>query len=424
VHCDVSGPERSQWGRRGRLASLALGGLAGGVALLSQLHALAEAFLWAHMVQHLLLVLVAAPLILLGRPVLTLARWLPPAARRLVAVTASSTRVLRRVVRGPGAAVGIWVLHVGVLWAWHAPAVYDAAVRVAWLHGVEHASLFGTSLLFWSMVARRSRGLGVGAAVLYLFTGAAQCTMLGGLITLAESPVYASHASVDAGGSSLLWDQQLAGLIMWIPGGMVYLVAALAALAPSLGTPVRRRGEAPASGAACALSALPSGRTDDARPPGEPAPMREDPAAGPPPTPGSICDPGRRAVDRVRWARGVRAVIAVALVAGLTGCRSPERTSSQPAVDGDAERGRAAIQRHGCGGCHIIPGIAAARGVVGPSLARLADRPYLAGSLVNDADNLVAWIRDPRAIDPRTVMPVLGVSEGEARDIAARLYAQ
>ncbi|MGH7278042.1 MAG: c-type cytochrome, partial [Candidatus Rokuibacteriota bacterium] len=109
------------------------------------------------------------------------------------------------------------------------------------------------------------------------------------------------------------------------------------------------------------------------------------------------------------------------------GCGPDERaaaTARAPAslVRADAARGHAALQRYGCGACHVIPGVAGARGIVGPSLANLSARPYLAGSLVNEPGNLVAWIRDPRGLQPRTVMPVLGVTEADARDIAAFLY--
>lgn len=115
------------------------------------------------------------------------------------------------------------------------------------------------------------------------------------------------------------------------------------------------------------------------------------------------------------------ALAAVAAVA-LTGCGYEDTGPPRTVHDGDAGRGRAAIERHGCGACHVIPGVRAARGIVGPSLTDFARRPYVAGTLVNNTFNLVAWIQDPPAIAPGTVMPRLGVSEAEARDIAAYLY--
>jgi cytochrome c len=115
------------------------------------------------------------------------------------------------------------------------------------------------------------------------------------------------------------------------------------------------------------------------------------------------------------------AVWLLAVVAVAGGCRS-EPGMPASIVLGDAGRGRQAIERYGCGGCHTIPGVRGARGNVGPALTGLSNRPYLAGSLVNEPSNLVDWVRRPRRLDPRTVMPDLAVTESDARDIAAFLY--
>jgi cytochrome c2 len=88
----------------------------------------------------------------------------------------------------------------------------------------------------------------------------------------------------------------------------------------------------------------------------------------------------------------------------------------------DPERGRALIHAHGCGACHTVPGVRAAAGKVGPRLDRVLDQVYIAGVLPNTPDNLVSWIAHPKEADPRTAMPDLGVSEDDARDIAAYLY--
>jgi cytochrome c len=89
---------------------------------------------------------------------------------------------------------------------------------------------------------------------------------------------------------------------------------------------------------------------------------------------------------------------------------------------GDAERGKQAIRQNACPTCHVIPGISEAKGLVGPPLDRFAERVYVGGVVPNTPDNLVAWIMDPPSIDPLTAMPASGVSEAEARDIAAYLY--
>jgi cytochrome c len=110
-----------------------------------------------------------------------------------------------------------------------------------------------------------------------------------------------------------------------------------------------------------------------------------------------------------------------AAVLMLAACAQRER--EVPAVPGgDADRGRAALVAHGCGACHRIPGIPAARGTVGPPLADFRERLYIAGLEPNVPDKLVAWIRDAPAVRPGTAMPDLDVSDAEARDMAAYLY--
>ncbi|MEX2578410.1 MAG: hypothetical protein WD342_05065 [Verrucomicrobiales bacterium] len=101
--------------------------------------------------------------------------------------------------------------------------------------------------------------------------------------------------------------------------------------------------------------------------------------------------------------------------------RFPERP--EWAIEGgDAIRGRAVIDRYGCGACHVVPGIRSARGRVGPQLRDFRRQIYIAGSLPNMPENLVRWILDPQAIRPGTAMPTLGLSEQEARDAAAFIY--
>jgi cytochrome c2 len=89
---------------------------------------------------------------------------------------------------------------------------------------------------------------------------------------------------------------------------------------------------------------------------------------------------------------------------------------------GDPDRGRAAIGRRPCGGCHEVPGVAGAKGKVGPPLTGFAGRLYIGGRRQNTPDNLVQWLQDPHQIDPQSAMPPMGIGEAEARDIAAYLY--
>jgi cytochrome c len=118
-----------------------------------------------------------------------------------------------------------------------------------------------------------------------------------------------------------------------------------------------------------------------------------------------------------------RKLLAAAAVLLLAACNAKEETTAtQRTPGGSAQRGVAAIQKHGCGGCHIIPGIPHATGMMGPSLAGVADRMYVGGKAANQPDNLILWITDPQKIAPGTAMPDLNVSDSDARDIAAYLY--
>lgn len=115
------------------------------------------------------------------------------------------------------------------------------------------------------------------------------------------------------------------------------------------------------------------------------------------------------------------------MILGLAACSAgEERSRSQvlATTGGDPGRGEAAIARYGCGSCHVIPGIRRARGKVGPPLSDFAERSYIAGNSPNTPGNLAAWIQRPDSVEPGTVMPALGVSRQEARDISAYLYLE
>lgn len=101
------------------------------------------------------------------------------------------------------------------------------------------------------------------------------------------------------------------------------------------------------------------------------------------------------------------------------GCRQAQ---ARQVEGGSPERGKEAIAAYGCGSCHMIPGIPGARGKVGPPLTDWSERVYIAGEVANSTDFLIRWIEMPQAIEPKTAMPNLRVTEGDARDIAAYLY--
>ena len=124
-----------------------------------------------------------------------------------------------------------WGLHVSILWAWHLPAAYQAALGNDAIHAVEHLTFLGTALLFWWVVLQPAgrRRLNHGMAVLYVVTAGMQGGLLGALLTFAGTSFYpAQSLSAASWGLTPLEDQQLAGLIMWLPAGLVYLGAAAA----------------------------------------------------------------------------------------------------------------------------------------------------------------------------------------------------
>jgi cytochrome c2 len=104
--------------------------------------------------------------------------------------------------------------------------------------------------------------------------------------------------------------------------------------------------------------------------------------------------------------------------------RTLKRTQAEAITQGNADRGKAAISLRGCGGCHMIPGIAGAIGQVGPDLTAITKRSEIAGKFPNDPDVMVRWLMHPQALEPASGMPEMGISQAEARDIAAYLYSK
>ena len=234
--------------RRWQAASFALGWLATGAAVLSPLDALGERRFWLHMVQHEVLMLVAAPLLVLGRPLAALV-WGLPRGWRGPAARWTRRLGLQATVRVLGAPLTAWWLHAVVLWAWHAPALFQAAVLLDWVHELQHLSFFASALLFWwGLFQTGGPRARQGVAVFYLFTTTVHTAVLGALLTVSERvwyPVYLEHAA--HGGLSALEDQQLGGLIMWVPGGVVYMVAALVLFARWMDGGTGRAAAAPAA---------------------------------------------------------------------------------------------------------------------------------------------------------------------------------
>jgi len=322
------------------------------MALISPLAPLGDSLFSAHMAQHEILMLISAPLFVLSRPLAPMLWGMPFAWRKPFGQAARAT-----VVR-PSVA---WGIHAIALWGWHIPALFDATLTNEWIHAAQHLSFFGSALLFWWSLFE-ARGHSYGAAVLYIFTTAIHTSILGALLTFAPSIWYPPYAATTASwGLTPVEDQQLGGLIMWVPAGLVYIATGLALFSRWL----------------------------------------------------------RESERMVRLTQAT--LLVVTLI--LAGCTSSSAIrSAESVIGGNPMDGAAAITRYGCGSCHTIRGISGANALVGPPLTGFASRSYVAGVLPNTPENVIRWIQDPKAVDDKTAMPKLGVNAKDATDIAAYLY--
>jgi putative membrane protein len=227
--------------RRWEAGCFAAGWLALFAALVSPLDALGGILFSAHMAQHEVLILIAAPLMVLGRPLAPFL-WALPRAGRERAGKWTQAPPVARTWRSLTAPLSVWAIHGLALWAWHVPGLYQATLDDDFIHALQHLSFFGSAALFWwSLIHGRFGRLGYGAAVLYVFTTSMHSGVLGALLTFAPRlwyPIYQARTS--QWGLSALEDQQLAGLIMWVPAGIVFIVLGLALFAAWLGEAERR----------------------------------------------------------------------------------------------------------------------------------------------------------------------------------------
>jgi putative membrane protein len=196
------------------------------IALVSPLEGLSKPLLSAHMIQHILLIAVAPPLLVLGKPDVAWLWALPSGwgggfvksktVRRVLAVLSPFTKPI------PAAAV-----HMAVLWVWHSPMLFDAAVASDFIHWLEHLMFFGTALLFWRAVIRASSGRQAAAAALIAcFVTLMQSGLLSALLSFAREALY-DTPHTGSWGLTALEDQQLAGAIMSLPMCGIYLLTGL-----------------------------------------------------------------------------------------------------------------------------------------------------------------------------------------------------
>jgi cytochrome c oxidase assembly factor CtaG len=202
------------------------------IALISPLDHLSEHLFSAHMVQHELLIIIAAPLLVLGRPLIAFLWAVPAKWRPKIGHLAATPPVAKswRFITGPFVTT---IVHAVALWIWHLPSWYEATLRNDFIHALQHSSfLFTAALFWWALIHGRYGRMGYGAAVVYVFVTAAHTGALGALIALSPNIIYPTYRSIE--------DQQLAGIIMWIPAGVMMTTVAVALFAAWLGEAERR----------------------------------------------------------------------------------------------------------------------------------------------------------------------------------------
>lgn len=225
--------------RRWQAAAFLAGCASVAVSLLSRLDRWSDILFSAHMGQHEILMLVSAPLMVLGRPFIVTLWALPQGARTRIATLLKRAATPWERMTGP---LTVLVLHAVVLWVWHIPALFESALHSEPLHVFQHLGFFLTAALFWwALIHGRYGRLGYGIAVLYVFATAMHTQILGALLTFGSRIWYPTHAARTAAAHvNPIDDQQLAGIVMWIPFGVVFLLIGLALFAAWLGEAERR----------------------------------------------------------------------------------------------------------------------------------------------------------------------------------------
>lgn len=349
------------------------------VALISPFDALDDELFSAHMVQHLCLMMVAAPLLVWGRPAMAFL-WAFPLRSRRALGRFWSVSGLQRGVDSLMSPLLVWTLCSAVLWFWHIPAAYGWALENGAVHTLEHFCFLLTALMFWTLVLEPfgRRRLSYGQTILFVATLGVQNGLLGALLTFAGHPFYRAHFTTTAAwGLTPLEDQQLAGLIMWMPASLIHLGALVVLFIAWM--------KDAESAARRATSSLTATKLSNAS---------------------------------LRYG----AIVTILLTVSLSGCARDEAHSVWSIPGASPARAPALLKAYGCSACHAIPGVDDAGGLAGPPLAHFGRRTYIAGVLSNRPENLVRWIRVPQTVIPGNAMPNTGVTAADARDIAAYLY--
>lgn len=202
-----------------------------------------------HMVQHLLLIMIAPPLLLIANPMAVMLWGLPDRLRRPVGQgfsralhRDSGSRKLLRTITSPGV---VWLLWVIVIVGWHDPNMYNAALRSDFVHDVEHISFFLVSMAYWWHVTgagpRIHKQFGLLGRIIFVLAAIPPNMMTGVVLAFADNPIYAYYLDIPRiWNISVMTDQRISGVIMWIPGSMMYIIAALVLISQLLGQEERK----------------------------------------------------------------------------------------------------------------------------------------------------------------------------------------
>lgn len=235
----ISGPARNlrSLGARWRPISYIAGLVVIGIALMSPLDVLVQQLFFMHMIQHFLLIMFAPFLLLLPNPMPYLMWGLPPGLRPPVGVIIN--RILNRetwigrLLRKATAPMTVWFIMIAFIVGWHDPNLYNAALRSEFVHDLEHITMFIAGMLFWWTVTgagpRLHKNLSRPAKILFVLAAIPPNMALGATLAFAQQPIYSFYDDMPRlWGISVMDDQRLSGIIMWIPGSMMYFMTALA----------------------------------------------------------------------------------------------------------------------------------------------------------------------------------------------------
>jgi cytochrome c oxidase assembly factor CtaG len=229
----VGGRQAVRATSRGRALAFYGGLVTLALAIDSPVDAYADRLFWVHMLQHVLLMMVAPPLLLLGRPWPRISKPLPLGVRRPVSravLVGETLSPLRRAGRWLASPLPSFVVFSATLLVWHLPALYDLTLRNGTVHDLEHALFFTTALLFWVHLVPGATGrpqLSDGARAAYATGGLLVSWVLAVALGLAPNAIYSAYADLQSrpGGLSALADQQLAAGVMWVPGSIPFVIA-------------------------------------------------------------------------------------------------------------------------------------------------------------------------------------------------------